>query len=199
MIRGVIFDLDGTLVDSWAVHSRCLRYAALAAGAGEPSAARIAAAQRPTDAETLRALAGEERLTDAQFAYRRELRRALRSEPVRGMPGAAAVLRQLRERGLAAGVCTGRSRADAQALLDASGLAIGVTVAREDALRPKPAPDGLLRALRLLDLTADEARYVGDSAADVTQGRAAGVRTLTQLLDLAATLRKDADEHAAPL
>lgn len=219
MIRGVVFDLDGTLVDSWTLHRRCLRCAAVTTGAGEPSAARMAAAQRPTDAETLRTLVGEDRLAAAWRAYRRALHSALHTEPMPPMPGTEAVLHHLRERGLAVGVCTGRSREDAQALLDASGLAIGVTVAREDAPLPKPAPDGLLRALRLLGLTAGEALYVGDSAADATQGRAAGIRTLlvgppavgtparalggasrlAQLSDLVAVLRKDADEHAEPL
>ena len=80
------------------------------------------------------------------------------------MPGIPALLDQLRERGLTVGVCTGRSRADAQALLDASGLAIDLTVAREDASLPKPAPEGLLRAMRLLRLVPGETVYVGDSA-----------------------------------
>jgi HAD superfamily hydrolase (TIGR01509 family) len=178
VIRGVVFDLDGTLIDSWNVHSRCLRYAAVTTGAREPSAARLMAAQRPTDVQTLRILVGDDRLAAARRAYHRALRGALALESVPVMPGIAALLDQLRERGLAVGVCTGRSREDAQALLDASGLAVDVTVAREDASLPKPAPEGLLRAMRLLRLVPGEALYVGDSAADVKQGGAAGVRTL---------------------
>lgn len=97
---------------------------------------------------------------------------------------------------MALGVCTGRSRVDARALLTASGLDVDLTVAREDA-PPKPAPDGLLHALHLLGLTADEAVYVGDSSADLEQGAAAGVRTLfvgpggIQISDLPAALGRD--------
>jgi HAD superfamily hydrolase (TIGR01509 family) len=211
MIRGVIFDLDGTLVDSWTVHRRCLRYAAEATGAGILSAAKIATAQRATDVETLRSLVGPERLDSARHAYRRELQRSLRRDAALAMPGAEATLHFLRRGGFTVGVCTGRSRDDAQALLDASGLRIDLTVAREDARHPKPAPDGLLTALSLLGLSAGEALYVGDSEPDALQGEAAGVRTLlvqspksapkaraaddgcrlTQLFDLAATLRED--------
>ncbi|MFC9431551.1 HAD family hydrolase [Streptomyces sp. NPDC056987] len=174
----MVFDLDGTLVDSWVVHRYCLRQAAAAAGLEEPSAARIATAQRATDVATLRALVGEERLGTALPVYGRALREALLRRPVPAMPGARAAVERLREGAWVLGVCTGRSREDAQALLDASGLAVGLTVAREDAPRPKPAPDGLARALRLLGLTADEALYVGDSTVDAQQGRAAGIRTL---------------------
>jgi beta-phosphoglucomutase-like phosphatase (HAD superfamily) len=63
-------------------------------------------------------------------------------------------------------------------LLDVSGLVIDLTVTREEASLPQPVPEGLLRAMRLLKLVPDETVYVGDSAADVEQGRAAGARTL---------------------
>ncbi|GAA2835615.1 HAD family hydrolase [Kitasatospora sp. CM 4170] len=177
---GVVFDLDGTLVDSWALHLRCLRRSLHAAGLPEPSAARLAAAQRPTDAQTLAALVPPDLLDEAALGYDRELRRLLAEEPTDrlAMPGARRTVAALRAAGLTLGICTGRSRAHAQALLDAAGLAIGLTVAREDAAHPKPAADGLLLALRRLGLTPDRARYVGDSPADARQGAAAGVPTL---------------------
>jgi HAD superfamily hydrolase (TIGR01509 family) len=206
MIRGVVFDLDGTLVDSWAVHLSCLRQAAQECGAGRPSAARTVAAQRATDVETLRGLVGDERLAAAREAYSRALRAMLPQQPALLMAGARAAVDGLRERGLTVGVCTGRSRADAQALLDASGLDLALTVANEDAARPKPAPDGLLTALRTLGLDPAEALYVGDTPADQDQGRSAGVRTvlvgpaagdrpadLTGLVDLVVTGRRNSD------
>ncbi|MFE7076406.1 HAD family hydrolase [Streptomyces sp. NPDC057620] len=180
-IRGVVFDLDGTLIDSWTLHQRCLRYAATATVGAEPSAARLALAQRPTDTGTLRALVGDAALADATRAYRHALRNDLRvPATARGLAVAYAheILALLRERGLATGVCTGRSRQDAQTLLDASGLGVDLSIAREDTPRPKPAPDGLLRALQLLRLRPEEALYVGDTQADACQGESAGVRTL---------------------
>ncbi|MEU8566869.1 HAD-IA family hydrolase [Streptomyces pathocidini] len=179
----MVFDLDGTLVDSWQLHLCCLRSAVQAVGAGGASAARLSVAQRPTDVGTLIALVGEHRVEPALRAYREELDRALREHPAPApvMPHAPEVLAALRDRGAAVGVCTGRSRADAQALLDACELDVRLTVAREDAPLPKPAPDGLRLALRRLGLRPEEALYVGDSPADREQGEAARVRTL--LLD----------------
>ncbi|MFC9285731.1 HAD family hydrolase [Streptomyces sp. NPDC057052] len=179
VIKGVVFDLDGTLVDSWAVHCRCLRRAARAVGDPEPSAARLTLAQRPTDLDTLRALIGTDRLGRAVRAYRQALREELRTPGAApAVPHAHELLTLLHRRGLITGVCTGRSRQDARALLDASGFSIDLSVAREDTARPKPAPDGLLAALGLLGLHPDEALYVGDRETDARQGASAGVRTL---------------------
>jgi HAD superfamily hydrolase (TIGR01509 family) len=170
--------MDGTLIDSWATHQSCLRHAAFAAGLAAPSAARLAAAQRPTDVDTVRVLVGDDLFEQAMLAYRCALRVALAEAPPPEIPGARRTVELLRRDGLAVGVCTGRSRQDARALLDATRIDIDLTVAREDVARPKPWPDGLHRSLRLLGLTAGEALFVGDSAADSLQGHAAGVRTL---------------------
>lgn len=177
-VRGVVFDLDGTLVDTWAVHADCLREAAEAVGRPRPGTARLFAVQRPTDLGTVSALVGAEFADEAFGRYQRAWRRKMADEGVRASPGAHRTVLALRQRGLAVGVCTGRSLDGARAALAAAALTPDVVVAREDAGPAKPAPDGLLRALHLLRLAADEAIYVGDGPADVEQGRAAGVRTL---------------------
>ncbi|MFB8033719.1 HAD family hydrolase [Streptomyces sp. NPDC056004] len=177
-VRGVVFDLDGTLVDSWDVHRHALRHAAAEAGMGEPSSARLAAAQRPTDLATVRALVGDACLATAWPAYRREFLARLGIAPPRATAHAAETLRRLRASGLSIGVCTGRSRREAQALLDVCALDVPLVIAREQAAPPKPAPTGLLAAVRALGLATREALYVGDTAADLRQGSAAGVQTL---------------------
>src|SRR5207244_13327656 len=48
-------------------------------------------------------------------------------------------------------------------------------VASDDVARNKPHPDGILRALELLDARPDEAAYVGDSPFDVEAAKRAGV------------------------
>ncbi|MEE1822820.1 HAD family hydrolase [Streptomyces sp. BE20] len=202
-VRGVVFDLDGTLADSWSLHLRCLRRSVAAVGSDRPSGARLAAAQRPTDLETLAALVPAELLAGAARAYDLALREELAgaTSPVPPMPGARELVGLLRAEGLVLGICTGRSRAHARLLLDACGLPLDLTVAREDAARPKPAADGLLLALRRLGLAPEEAVYVGDSPADARQGAAAGVAAtfvlgppgpgrITALNDLPAALRE---------
>jgi HAD superfamily hydrolase (TIGR01509 family) len=177
-VRAVVFDLDGTLVNSWRTHAHCLRIAAEAVGAGRPSAVRLFGAQRPTETGTLLELVGPDRLVPAQRAYGEALRAALATDPAPPMPGAVTVLAGLRRHGVAAGVCTGRSRTTARMLLDSCGLAVPLTVTADDVARPKPEPDALSLALARLAVAARDAVFVGDSAWDAAQGAAAGVRTV---------------------
>jgi phosphoglycolate phosphatase-like HAD superfamily hydrolase len=51
-------------------------------------------------------------------------------------------------------------------------------VATDDVERPKPHPDGILRALELLGSTREDAAYVGDSPFDVQSAKAAGVGSI---------------------
>jgi HAD superfamily hydrolase (TIGR01509 family) len=177
-LRGVVFDLDGTLVDSWDLHRNCLRQAVTATGGSPPGAARLAAAERPTDLGTLRALVGDAHIDAAARAYRSAFTAGLVQSPPAPMPGAAELLAALRARGLAVGVCTGRSRQEAAQMITAVGLPVDLTVAREDCRQPKPAPDGLLTAIRRLGLRVEETLFVGDRPSDAEQGTAAGVHTV---------------------
>ncbi|MGW4420941.1 HAD family hydrolase [Streptosporangium sp. NPDC004631] len=176
-LRGVVFDLDGTLLNTWEIHASCLRRAVKALGAERVSAVRLFHAQRPTDLATLGELVGPHQANAALLAYRSALREVLRTVRPRPVAHAVKVVDGLRHRGVAVGVCTGRSREDAQALLEAGGLDVPLTVARQDALA-KPAPDALVLALSRLGLRPHETLFVGDSEWDRGQGRAAGVRTL---------------------
>jgi phosphoglycolate phosphatase len=171
-IRAVLFDLDGTLIESWPAHVRSLRAACATAGLPAPSAARLASAQRGTDRATVGALAGDAAFPAYQAAFARELAR----RPPAPVRGAAAVLAGLDRAGLRTGVCTGRSGVAARAALRAAELPIAVLAAREQG--EKPAPQPLWHALEVLGLTPAQAVYVGDAALDGRQGAAAGIPTV---------------------
>lgn len=175
---GVVFDLDGTLVCSAPLHRYCLRQAVIATGGPPPTAARMASAERPTDLGTLLALVGVRRLPAAVRAYRSAFAAGLATRPPAPMPAATAALRTLRRLAVPVGICTGRARPEAAQLLAAAGLDLDLTVTREDCRCPKPAPEGLLMAVRHLGLVPADAVFVGDRPSDATQGAAAGVETL---------------------
>jgi phosphoglycolate phosphatase len=176
--EAIVFDLDGTLLDTRAVHLACLRATAAAVGLPGLSPAQLMRAQRGTDTETIAALVGPSLAASAADFYQDMLRARLSADPVGPMPGVIPTLRRLNDLGIRTGVCTGRSRDGAAAMLRQSGLDVQLLVAREDSARPKPAPDGLLGAIRLLTVAPDSALFVGDSSLDAAQGLACGIRTV---------------------
>lgn len=176
--RAVVFDLDGTLVDCASLHRHCLRQAVVAVGGQPPSAARLAAAEQPTDLGTVLRLVGPDRLEAAYRAYRSAFGAGLTTRPPVALPAVGAALAASRRHGLPVGICTGRARREASLLLAATGLDLDVIVAREDCPAPKPASDGLVITVRRLGARPDEAVYVGDRPSDAAQGAAAGVATL---------------------
>ncbi|MER7274859.1 HAD-IA family hydrolase [Dactylosporangium sp. NPDC000244] len=175
---GIIFDLDGTLVDSLDLHRRALGAAAAAAGRAEPSAARVFMAQRATDIGTVAALVGDADLGTAWRAYHDAFLELMPGSGLRPTVRTPDVLRRLGEAGIAVGICTGRTRELAAALLRYCGLDLDLTVAREDVTAPKPAPDGLRLAVDRLGLDPESTLFVGDSAADRSAGEACGIRTV---------------------
>jgi HAD superfamily hydrolase (TIGR01509 family) len=176
--NAVVFDLDGTLVDCADLHRHCLRQAVAAVGGPPPSAAGLAAAEQPTDLGTVRRLVGPDRVGTAYDAYRSAFAAGLAARAPVCLPAAGAALVAARRHGLPVGICTGRARLEAGQLLAAAGLDLDLTVAREDCRAPKPAPEGLLLAVRRLGRRPEEVVYVGDRPSDAAQGAAAGVTTL---------------------
>ncbi len=180
-IRGVIFDLDGTLVDSRrdiagaANHAlERLGFARLShdelasyVGDGAPSLMARAARLPPRDAQTVT-------LVEAFLDYYAE--HAI--DHTRPMPGAVEALEALA--GYRLGVCTNKPRRTTLAVL--RGLELeprfrGV-VAGDDLAERKPHPAMVREAARLLGLQASEVVMVGDGPQDVLSGKAAGAYTI---------------------
>ena len=91
--------------------------------------------------------------------------------------GMAELLRGLSDAGVTIGVATSKRRSSAEATLCAVGLdgRIPVTVAMEDTIAHKPDPEPLLLALQRLGHTPSESAYVGDAVVDVLAAQAAGM------------------------
>ena len=182
-IRTVLFDLDGTLIDSVRLildsYHHTLEAHGFPArtdeewleGVGTPLAAQFAAWQ--DDVGTLEAL----------IATYREYNLKHHDRMVTVYPGVVEVVRTLKEDGVGTGLVTSKNR---------SGALRGLTLARLEALmdvlvcadevdNPKPHPEPVEKAVRLLGADARATIYVGDSIHDMRSGRAAGVRTAAVL------------------
>ncbi|WP_127599697.1 HAD-IA family hydrolase [Nitratireductor alexandrii] len=179
----VLFDLDGTLIDSVADLAAAVNTVLAAHGTQPLDVAAVRgmvgngvaklvqrafeARGRPLDA------AGRAAATDAMMAAYRDGLTARTTL----MAGTAAALAQLRARGAALAVVTNKPQDATEAILDHFGLsqAFGAVVGSRPGLASKPAPDMLFAALDAIGATADTAVMVGDSAVDAEAARAAGL------------------------
>ncbi|HEX5503444.1 MAG TPA: HAD-IA family hydrolase [Thermomicrobiales bacterium] len=174
----LLFDLDGTLVDSVELIVRAFQHTA-ARRLGRPfdRAAIVATIGRPLPAvlEELAPGAGESLLA-AYRAFVVEHHDAL----VRAYPGAVEALVALRARGYRLGIVTAKGRAQAELAFRLCRLTplVDVAICHEDAPRHKPAPDPLLAAAARLGLPPGACCYVGDSVFDLVAARAAGMASV---------------------
>jgi len=182
-VRLLVFDLDGTLVDS-------IRDLAAATNA---TLAALAPGTPPIPVEAVRSFVGE----GAKLLLRRSLDHAglphtvdealpvyleryagRLLETTRLFPGVAEALDGLRGRTLA--VLTNKPGHFSRTIL--AGLGVADRFARiwgaGDVPHHKPDPGGLRRLMAELGASPGETVMVGDSAVDVRTGRAAGVRTV---------------------
>ncbi len=180
-LRAVLFDLDGTLVDSAPD-----LFAALVS-------LRAARALPEPDYATVRAYAsrGALGMIEAGFADHPELdRNQLRDEFldfyaqhlwVRSSPfsGIEPLLDGLAEHGLGLAVVTNKLERFAAPLVAAAGWAerFACVIGGDSAARPKPHPAPVLEACRRLGIHPGDALMVGDDARDIEAGRLAGAAT----------------------
>ncbi|MGQ0710318.1 MAG: HAD-IA family hydrolase [Rhodoferax sp.] len=190
-VRALLFDLDGTLVDTlgdfvlalqamldevaaaWArpgVHSGEVE---LLVGRGAEHLVQQILLQRSRQADS--APPAPELVQRAVQAYLAHYGR-INGRHARAYADAAPALTRLRARGLRLVCVTNKPQGHAQALLQHLGLAplLDGVVGAQEGLRKKPHPDALLLACRQSGVAPVQALMVGDSANDAQAARAAG-------------------------
>jgi phosphoglycolate phosphatase len=174
--RAVIFDLDGTLADSYQAITESVNF--VRAGYNLPPLAEPEVRRHVGRGmlHLLGQLVPGADLNAAAVRYREHHASVLRSG-TRLLPGVAQTLPTLKRAGLLLAVCSNKQGRFTRELLGILGLheLMSVVVGPEDAPRLKPAPDMLVAALARLGVPAAEALYVGDMVVDIETARAAGV------------------------
>lgn len=175
---GVLFDVDGTLVDTTYLHAVCWAEALRQHGHHVPMADVHHLIGMSGD-RLLTELLGEDRdrdaddeLTNAHLTlYRQHWGRLTR------LPGAAELLHACAGRGLDVVLASSASAEELEALTSAldADAAIAVATSSADAESGKPAPDILEAALEQSGLPADRAVFVGDAVWDGEAAKRAGV------------------------
>ena len=185
MLAALIFDLDGTLVDTNELHTQSWVRAftqhgyrieadrirpEMGKGGDQLVPAILGETADRRDGEALRAT------VSAQFL-------ALVAERgVRLFDGVVELLAELKRRGLRTAIATSSAEAQLGAMLEAAGVDlrehVDVYVHKDDVEASKPEPDVVLAALAKLGLSAAECAMVGDTPYDAIAARRAGVVTL---------------------
>ena len=172
-LRGVLFDWDGTLVDSAEKSYRC--YARVFAAYGITyDTALFERTYAPDWYRTYEAIGLPRAVWSEADARWLE---CYDSEPSRLLPGAREALERLAGRGLVQGLVSSGDPRRVKRELAAHAVArfFPVVVCGGETAERKPHPEPLLVALERLELAPEEAAYVGDSPEDVLMARSAGV------------------------
>lgn len=175
-IRAVLFDMDGTLVDSDAAVQRA--WTVWAGEHGLDAAEAIALAHGTPGEPAVRRMLPH--LDEAGIAASAGRQLALQYEDLSDVvaaPGAQEVLAVLADRGLPWAVVTSADLQLAQARLGAAGIKAPVLVTMDDLTAGKPDPAGYLLGASLLGVPPAQCLVVEDAEAGLQAARAAGSPT----------------------
>ncbi len=159
MLRGIIFDMDGTLTKP------NVDFAAIEREIGAKVGFIIDYAERSTPEERKRALDILERY-EAQAAMESELNE-----------GVVEMLEFISKKQLKKALLTRNSRKSVETVLRKHKLHFEFIVSREDT-KPKPAPDPIFLLSKKMNIHTDHLLMVGDYKYDILCGKAAGTKTV---------------------
>lgn len=182
-IRTLLFDLDGTLIDSIRLILDSYHHTVKTHGlpprtdeewlAGIGTPLRVALADLVEHPEQMEQL----------IATYRDYNLAHHDTQVLPYVGAPELVRRVKDLGYKTGLVTSKNRPGALRGLKLAGIAdhFDVLVCADDVEHPKPHPEPVLKALAQLGALPEETLFVGDSVHDMRCGRAAGVLTAAVL------------------
>ncbi|HUH12061.1 MAG TPA: HAD-IA family hydrolase [Longimicrobiales bacterium] len=174
-VAAILFDLDGTLIDTRALYMECYRIAVEPYLGRGMSREEIQRMKPRSEIAFLRAVAGEAALEACMADFYVHYERLYASHFGGVYDGVQAVLGELRERGYPLGIVTGKSRRSWAATLAREELGdFDVLVFEDDVRDPKPHPEGIHAAAEALGLGAHATLYVGDTMGDVQAAVEAG-------------------------
>ena len=184
-LRAVLWDLDGTLTDSVRLVVETMNSVIAAHGGPLLPYERVGELiGLPLDA-MFRLAWPDIGAADVE-RYRLEYRtqyEAVAIPATRLYRGARTTLRDFHAAGLLQGTVTGKRAADCERILRGLGIKkdIDIYLGGDSVPRPKPAPDLALYAMSRLGASPEESVVIGDSAADLAMGKAAGAHTIQVL------------------
>jgi pyrophosphatase PpaX len=171
-INTLLFDLDGTLLDSFSVHLKIFK-TTLAQFGIQLSEEDFLKTYSPNWYETYEAIGLRKEYWETADSFWLKEAEKISAQL---FPGVKEILLKL-DKYFTLGLVTSGSKSRVERDMRATGINIffKTIITGDDIQTPKPSPEGLEIALRNLDKQPDEAIYIGDSSADYEMAKAAGV------------------------
>jgi HAD superfamily hydrolase (TIGR01662 family) len=188
-VEAVIFDLDGTLIDSIDIYFKIVEKALATLNLPQVSRQRILAAAESEDFNWALVLPEakmdrKDEIIDEAWQIINEIAPQMFRQNVKLIPGADTILRNLSSRGLKIGLVTSTQRQylkNKMRPLESAGVdtLFEIIITSDDAHKRKPAPEPLLECAKRLQVNPDKCIYVGDTQIDIKAGKAAGMQTVS--------------------
>ena len=190
-LDAVLFDLDGTLLDSVRIYFEIVRIVLDRFGFPQVSMDVIREAAKDSGYEWARVLPESTLVKHPGLRAQiqsvvEEVYRPLFEIQAKPMPGMKSVVENLVAAGIKLGIVTSTPREHVGFKLkklkqnDTLGY-FGAIVTSCDVARQKPAPDPMMECCRQLDVKLENSVYIGDSRSDIQSGRIAGMKTIAVL------------------
>jgi len=187
-VAAVIFDLDGTLIDSIDIYFTIVEKALERLNLPAVSRNRILAAAESEDFKWELVLPQEvlnrkEKVIDEAWAVINEIAPQMFADNLVLIQGAEGIVENLSSNGLKIGLVTSTQRrylkTKMQPLKNAGvDKLFEAIITSDDVEKGKPAPDALVTCAQQLDMKPGNCVYVGDTTTDIKAGKAAGMRTI---------------------
>lgn len=180
MIKAIIFDVDGVLVDS--KNANVAFYQTLLTKAGYPSPPRKAVLENfhLTAWQTIEKLTGLHDQKEIKRIWSLIEEASARSPELYEFPENLEQMLEDLHRQYKLGIVTGRVRYGVDEIFTLREIRhlFDAVITFEDYTNPKPHPESLLLALNRLGISSKEALYIGDSPTDIEAANAAGVKSI---------------------
>lgn len=178
MIDTVLFDLDGTIIDSNELILTTFEHVLQKHALNKYTREQMIPYMGLTLEYQLQTFSGIEDVTELVADYRK-YNRERHDELVKEFPYVKEVIAKLHEHGIKLGVVTTKIQETTQKALDLFGLLpfMDMIVTVEDVEHPKPHPEPILTAMKKLNSEPARTLMVGDSAADIECAHNAGVQS----------------------
>jgi HAD superfamily hydrolase (TIGR01662 family) len=187
-VGAVIFDLDGTLIDSIDIYFMIVEKALERLKLPPVSRNRILAAAESEDFNwelilPQEALSRKDKIIDKAWGVINEIAPRMFEDQMELIQGADTIVENLSSNGLKIGLVTSSQKQYLEIKMQPLKQAgveelFEVIITTDDVLKRKPAPDPLITCAQQLDMRPGNCVYIGDTATDIKAGKAAGMRTI---------------------